>query len=45
MKSRKHRVRWLEPAALERLVGLHLERTLEVGRTPILGQGPVKTLS
>jgi ATP-dependent helicase HepA len=35
---------WLEPAALERLVGLHLERTLEVGRTPILGQGPVKTL-
>ena len=36
--------RWLEPAALERLVGLHLERTLEVGRTPILGQGPVKTL-
>lgn len=36
--------RWLEPAALERLVGLHLERTLEVGRTPILGQGSVKTL-
>lgn len=36
--------RWLEPAALERLVGLYLERTLEVGRTPILGQGPVKTL-
>jgi ATP-dependent helicase HepA len=36
--------RWLEPLALERLVGLHLERTLEVGRTPILGQGPVKTL-
>jgi superfamily II DNA or RNA helicase len=36
--------RWLEPAALERLVGLHLERTLEIGRTPILGQGPVKTL-
>ena len=36
--------RWLEPAALERLVGLHLERTLEVGRNPILGQGPVKTL-
>ncbi|BCH27797.1 DEAD/DEAH box helicase [Mesorhizobium sp. L-8-3] len=36
--------RWLEPAALERLVGLHLERTLEVGRTPISGQGPVKTL-
>ena len=36
--------RWLEPSALERLVGLHLERTLEVGRTPILGQGPVKTL-
>lgn len=36
--------RWLEPAALERLVGLYLERTLEVGRTPISGQGPVKTL-
>ncbi len=36
--------RWLEPAALERLVGLHLERTLEVGRTPISGQGPTKTL-
>ena len=36
--------RWLEPAALERLVGLHLERALEVGRAPILGQGPVKTL-
>lgn len=36
--------RWLEPAALERLVGLYLERTLEVGRTPILGQGPIKTL-
>src|SRR5665213_1948550 len=36
--------RWLEPSALERLVGLHLERTLEVGRNPILGQGPVKTL-
>jgi superfamily II DNA or RNA helicase len=36
--------RWLEPAALERLVSLHLERTLEVGRTPISGQGPVKTL-
>lgn len=36
--------RWLEPAALERLVGLYLERALEVGRTPILGQGPAKTL-
>ena len=36
--------RWLEPTALERLIGLHLERTLEVGRTPISGQGPVKTL-
>lgn len=36
--------RWLEPTALERLVGLYLERTLEVGRTPISGQGPVKTL-
>lgn len=35
---------WLEPAALERLVSLHLERTLEVGRTPISGQGPIKTL-
>jgi ATP-dependent helicase HepA len=36
--------RWLQPAALERLVGIHLERTLEVGRNPILGQGPAKTL-
>ncbi len=36
--------RWLEPTALERLVSLHLERTLEIGRTPILGQGPIKTL-
>lgn len=36
--------RWLEPAALERLVGLHLERELEVGRNPISGQGPVKSL-
>jgi superfamily II DNA or RNA helicase len=36
--------RWLAPAALERLVGQHLERALEVGRNPILGQGPVKTL-
>ena len=36
--------RWLEPFALERLVGVHLERTLEVGRNPILGQGPAKTL-
>ncbi len=36
--------RWLQPSALERLVGVHLERTLEVGRNPILGQGPAKTL-
>lgn len=36
--------RWLEPSALERLVGIHLERTLEVGRNPILGQGSAKTL-
>jgi superfamily II DNA or RNA helicase len=36
--------RWLEPSALERLIGVHLERTLEVGRNPILGQGPAKTL-
>ena len=36
--------RWLEPEALERLVGLYLERALDVGRTPILGQGSVKTL-
>jgi ATP-dependent helicase HepA len=36
--------RWLQPSALERLVGVHLERTLEVGRNPILGQGPSKTL-
>lgn len=36
--------RWLEPQAIERLVGLYLERTLEVGRSPISGQGPVKSL-
>lgn len=36
--------RWLEPGALERLVSLHLEQALEVGRNPILGQGAVKTL-
>ncbi|HEX4407389.1 MAG TPA: helicase-related protein [Xanthobacteraceae bacterium] len=36
--------RWLQPSALERLVGVHLERTLEVGRNPILGQGSAKTL-
>lgn len=36
--------RWLEPAAIERLVGLYLERTLEVGRNPISGQGLVKSL-
>ena len=36
--------RWLEPSALERLVGLHLERELEVGRNPISGQGPIKSL-
>ena len=36
--------RWLEPSALERRVNLHLKRTLAVGRTPISGQGPVKTL-
>ncbi len=36
--------RWLEPAAIERLVGLHLERELGVGRNPISGQGPVKSL-
>lgn len=36
--------RWLEPAALERLVALHLERVLDAGRNPILGQGPAKTL-
>ncbi|RXT17823.1 hypothetical protein B5P46_28690 [Rhizobium leguminosarum] len=36
--------RWLEPQAIERLVGLHLERELEVGRNPITGQGSVKNL-
>lgn len=36
--------RWLEPAGIERLVGLHLERELDVGRNPISGQGPVKSL-
>lgn len=35
---------WLEPAAIERLVNLFLERSLGMGRTPILGQGPIKTL-
>jgi ATP-dependent helicase HepA len=36
--------RWLQPAALERLIGVHLERTLEGGRNPMLGQGSAKTL-
>lgn len=36
--------RWLEPQAIEKLVGLHLERELEVGRNPITGQGPIKSL-
>ena len=36
--------RWLEPNAIERLVGLHLERELDVGRNPISGQGPAKSL-
>lgn len=36
--------RWLEPTGIERLVGLHLERELDVGRSPISGQGPVKNL-
>lgn len=36
--------RWLEPVAIERLVGLHLERELDVGRNPISGQGTVKSL-
>jgi ATP-dependent helicase HepA len=36
--------RWLEPSAIERLVGLHLERELDVARNPISGQGPVKSL-
>ncbi len=35
---------WLEPAALERLVGMHLERTLDLGRNPMSGQGAVKSL-
>lgn len=35
---------WLEPAALERLISLHLERVLELGRAPLSGQGPVKSL-
>lgn len=35
---------WLEPSALERLVTMHLEKTLGLGRSPLLGQGPVKTL-
>ncbi|WP_164939701.1 DEAD/DEAH box helicase [Bradyrhizobium zhanjiangense] len=35
---------WLEPTALERLISLHLERVLEVGRAPLSGQGPVKSL-
>lgn len=36
--------RWLEPNAIERLVCLHLERELDVGRNPISGQGPAKSL-
>ncbi|MGH6781346.1 MAG: helicase-related protein [Sphingomonadaceae bacterium] len=35
---------WLEPTSIERLVNLFLERSLGMGRTPILGQGPSKTL-
>jgi ATP-dependent helicase HepA len=35
---------WLAPTALERLVSLYLERELGADRSPILGQGPVKTL-
>ena len=36
--------RWLQPEAIERLVNLYLERSLGMGRTPILGLGPAKTL-
>jgi ATP-dependent helicase HepA len=36
--------RWLEPVAIEKLANLFLERALGMGRTPILGQGPAKTL-
>src|ERR1700694_596558 len=43
-RSARASSRWLQPSALEQLVGFHLERTLEVGRNPILGQGPAKTL-
>jgi superfamily II DNA or RNA helicase len=35
---------WLRPEAIERLVNLYLERKLGMGRTPILGQAPAKTL-
>jgi hypothetical protein len=35
---------WLEPSAMERLVSRHLERTLGLGRNPVSGQGPAKTL-
>lgn len=36
--------RWLEPQAIERLVGLYLERSLDVARSPVSGQGPAKSL-
>jgi hypothetical protein len=36
--------RWLEPVAIEKLANLFLERALGMGRAPILGQGPAKTL-
>lgn len=35
---------WLEPRALERLINVHLEKELGFGRTPISGQGTVKSL-
>jgi hypothetical protein len=35
---------WLSPSSLERLVSLYLERERGADRSPILGQGPVKTL-
>ena len=35
---------WLSPSSLERLVSLYLERELGADRSPILGQGPIKTL-
>ena len=42
--SRRLRASGWNPAGIERLVSRHLERTLGLGRSPVSGQGPAKTL-